>query len=214
MLYIQKEKEPIQVAQWKQRFKNIHKRKPSYADIKHTAEKGILKEALIREQKGLCCYCCSLLSEEDAHIEHFKPKGLPQYASLSLEYRNLHASCMGQKRDGRHCGHSKGNLFDETMIISPLDPACEGRFAFKTDGRIVPRDSGDAGADYTIKLLSLDDKRLRKAREAAMWAAGVFMLETDQEREDLIETFSMPDQNGFRAPYSDAILYRLRLRKE
>lgn len=210
MLYIQKEKEPEQVTQWKKKFKHVHKRKPSYDDIQQTVEKGILKSALIREQKGLCCYCCGRLAEDDAHIEHFKPKGLQRYAPLSLDYQNLHASCMGEKKDGRHCGHSKGNRFDETLLISPLDPACEGRFAFKTDGRIAPMNPEDDGANYTIELLSLCDKRLCKAREAAMWEAGVFTFETDQEKEALIEMFSMPDQDGFRAPYSDAVLYHLR----
>lgn len=209
MLYIQKGKEPQEIIDWKKKFKNVNKHRPNYQDIEHKEEKRILKENLIREQKGLCCYCCASITMDNSHIEHFRPKGLPQYADLSLEYENLHACCMGENQDGKHCGHKKGNQFDEMKMLSPLETDCEERFAFWTDGTIVPAEKNDVKADYTITVLALDDKRLNRARETALWASGVFTAESNEERVELLEKFKTP-QNGVLAPYCDAILYHLK----
>lgn len=207
MLYIQKEKEPETVVNWKKKFKNRKKRRPVYEDIKGEPEKQVLKEALILEQKYLCCYCCNRISGSHAHIEHFVPRCIRQ--DLSLEYGNLHASCQGEKGDMKHCGHAKGNAYEEGLLISPLDPECEKRFSYGIDGEIKPADNRDRGAEYTIRVLALNDERLKRARAEAMWAAGVFFADSAEERKRLTDQFSR-EKDGKRAPFCNAILYQLR----
>lgn len=62
----------------------------------------------------------------------------------------------------KHCGHAKGNDYDKALLISPLDKNCEKRFAYSVNGKIEPSDLSDQGAEYTIKLLALNDERLKK----------------------------------------------------
>ena len=110
MIYIQKTGEPEEVSRWKKKFKNKHKREAGYEDIRHEKELQILKNALLAEQRHLCCYCCSYIKNTETevqknsfHVEHFRPQA--QNQDLSLAYNNLHASCNGDNR--RHCGHKK-----------------------------------------------------------------------------------------------------------
>ena len=125
MIYIQKTGEPEEVSRWKKKFKNKHKREAGYEDIRHEKELQILKNALLAEQRHLCCYCCSYIKNTETevqknsfHVEHFRPQA--QNQDLSLAYNNLHASCNGDNR--RHCGHKKENNFDafsSTLFVSP-----------------------------------------------------------------------------------------------
>ena len=209
MLHIQKNEEPQAVSRWKSKFKNLKKRYPHYEDLEDQV-KTILKKALIEEQRGICCYCCSHILQETSHIEHFKPqKGQGQkYAGQSLEYNNLHASCQGGWGNKKHCGHAKKGNFDEELMISPLEPDCAQYFAFQANGHILPVDD-DARARYTIDILNLDDRSLTLAREAALWAAGVFDDISPEEREKLIQKFDGSDGKQLQ-PYCDAILYHLR----
>lgn len=208
MVYIQKNAEPKEIAAWKKKFKNINNRRPRYEDLKGTREKECLKEALIGEQKQICCYCCNRISNKNSHIEHFRPKGTRDYKELSLEYTNLHASCQGDHGDGRHCGHAKGKCFEESLMISPLDEYCSSRFAFKVNGEIYAADDKDEGAVYTIRTLALNDNRLKRAREEAMWVSEALMPKTEEERAQLIQTYRHP-ADGAYAPFLDAILYQL-----
>ncbi len=207
MIFVQKDKEPDEIVAWKKKFKNKYKRKPHYEDIKSEPEKQQLKAALISEQKYLCCYCCNRISDNNSHIEHFVPQSADN--DLSLEYSNLHASCQGENSDMKHCGHAKGNEYDETLLISPLDVNCEKRFSYSVNGKIEPTDMLDEGAKYTIEVLALNDERLKKAREEAMWAAEVFLVNDEVKRQQLIAKYSNPS-NGKKAPFCNAILFQLR----
>ena len=92
--------------------------------------------------------------------------GKQRYHHLQLDYTNLHSSCGRDsvKGEPRQCGFSKGSWFDEQLLVSPLDAACEGRFRFTGDGRIRPA-PGDAAAAKTIKRLALDLPKLNKRRQ-------------------------------------------------
>jgi uncharacterized protein (TIGR02646 family) len=207
MLYIQKNEEPEKVATWKRKFKKRMHRHPNYEDIRQESEKQILQTGLIEEQKYLCCYCCNRISKENSHIEHFVPQHMDM--SLSLEYRNLHASCDGEDGNRRHCGHKKDRDYDENKLISPLDPQCESRFRYTVAGKVIPAFPEDEAAQYTIDTLALNEERLKSARCEAMWEAGVFTVQDDEERERLITLYSDIERSE-RPPFCDAILYQLR----
>lgn len=214
MIHINKQEEPSEILEWKRKFKNKNKRNANYDDItkdcklingKQTA-KEVLKEKLIGEQLGICCYCCNQISHADSHIEHFRPKGREEYKTLTLSYENLHASCQGIYHSMDTCGHNKHGDFDEQLMISPLEEDCESHFTYNEFGEISAKNN-DKRADYTIQVLNLDDERLVKAREIAIQCSGVLDAVSEEDRELYQEIYRTVDQNGNLPQFCDAILY-------
>ena len=121
----------------------------------------------MREQGFICCYCESLVTTIDSHVEHFRPK--EGFTDLQLDYGNLHCSCQQDPAPGepRHCGHRKGSWFDEELLVSPLDPNCEERFTYTANGDIFPRPN-DRAAQTTIDRLGLNLPKLNALRAAAV----------------------------------------------
>ena len=212
MKHIQKREEPAEIIKWKQKFKNIHERRPKYEDIVGE-EKKILKDSLLSEQGNICCYCCKRIADANSHIEHFRPKGQPAYRDLSLEYDNLHASCQGYHNREENCGHVKLNEFDEDNLISPLEEDCEKNFKFSSRGKIMPVE-GNERAKYTIGLLKLDTPVLNAARNTAMWESGSMEEMTGEECVQLLAKFSSKDENGQYAGFCDVIIYQLKKQLE
>lgn len=154
MIYIEKQKEP----EWLREFK---RKNPGadYDSDNFTEHRQELKRELLREQKYLCAYCCCKIDMEKSHNEHIEPRHPKNGVSnKSLDYQNLVASCYGFQGE-KTCGFKKENEYDEEQFVSPLDIECEDRFKYYPNGTIE-------GDTYTIELLNLNSYRLKKAREA------------------------------------------------
>ena len=180
MKHINKSSEPESFGSWK--ADNPDK---TYA-LFPRKEKKTLKKKLIQEQGGICCYCELSIILSNSHIEHFRPQDT--YKDLSLDYNNLLCSCQKEpdKETPLHCGHCKGNWFEEGLLVSPLDPSCENRFHFTDDGRIFPAVPDDVVAAETIKRLALDIPALSSARKAVIEAIyGLDEPNTPLTREEL-----------------------------
>ena len=99
MLHIQKNEEP----QFLKNFKKKYPRK-TYESKEFQKYRASLNEALRREQKSLCAYCCSRITDATAHNEHIEPQNPGKYSSKrSLDYTNIVASC----NNPRTCGKRK-----------------------------------------------------------------------------------------------------------
>ncbi len=156
MKHIIKNKEPHNFTEWK----NSGIRK--YSKLKNPLKKEV-KNSLIEEQGGICCYCESSIINKDSHIEHFIPQS--HLECNDLDYQNLFCSCQNQLKKGspKHCGMSKDNSYEEELLISPLDKSCESKFEYDMNGNIYPIND-DNSAIYTIDCLKLNLlKRKRKA---------------------------------------------------
>ena len=105
----------------------------------------------------------------------------------------------------RHCGHKKENNFDAKRMISPLEKDCESHFRYQQDGTIQPAEKTDEAAEYTITKLNLNDKRLCRARENALWTFNVFQLNGEEKQREL-KKFECSEE---LPPYWDAIKYFL-----
>ncbi len=153
---------------------------PSYDSLQNP-EKKDLHRALLKEQGFVCCYCGREIELGNSHIEHFRP----QYAfeSLELDYQNLHASCIREcdPEMPLHCGHHKGEWFNEELAISPLESDCESRFSYTLDGSIYPTDETDYPASSMIENINLYIAYLENRREETL--KGVF-------DEDFLLTFT------------------------
>lgn len=164
MKHIVKKEEPKAFTDWKVgRIGNTAK---TYKGLNRNHNiKDVLRDSLLEEQGYICCYCEKELKKNQHHIEHFRPKDSNKFPQLQLDYENLFCSCQVNLDKGEplQCGNSKGNFFDERFLISPLDPDCESRFKYTSDGQILPVDEDDTGAKITIIELKLDEvENLRK----------------------------------------------------
>ncbi|MBK6916735.1 MAG: TIGR02646 family protein [Deltaproteobacteria bacterium] len=108
-------------------------------------EKQDLREALVRDQRGLCCYCMRRIraTSDGVRIEHFRPR---RHEELQLSWTNLLGACPGVVKNAREIHHtcdvSKG---DQEISVDPqrLRP---GEIRYLADGTITTADV-DAQAD-------------------------------------------------------------------
>lgn len=133
----------------------------------------IVKEALVKEQGYICCYCGRRLNlDGSTHIEHLYAKGTPCYKSMQLDYEtNLLACCDGGQVQRESGTINKEELFCErvkgAMIlpVSPLTIECEEKFLFDSDGTVV---GIGKDAEVVIEILNLNSPIIKNKRKAAI----------------------------------------------
>lgn len=165
MKYIHKSAEPTLFSDWK----TLHPGATYKNDLcDHSnpdafAAKTALKNALLQEQKYLCCYCECRITANNSHIEHFRPKDPSMFPHLQLDYNNLLASCTKEPTGSvdEHCGHKKGNAFSNDLV-SPLETDCSSHFTYRLDGTI---EGVDQRGKTTRQMLHLDSALLNKQRK-------------------------------------------------
>lgn len=171
---------------------------PGYGELRNP-QKRALHEALLREQGWVCCYCGRAIALGDSHIEHFRPQAARP--DLALAYDNLFASCIREGEPGAplHCGHAKGNAFEDARHLSPLDAGVERRYIYALGGAILPAHPEDAAARYMSGLLDLDNAFLRARREAVLalvFDADFLATASDAELRKLADAGRSPDAQG------------------
>lgn len=171
---------------------------PSYENLQNP-EKAALHEALLKEQGWVCCYCGRSISNQDSHIEHFRPQ--ESFDHLALAFENLHASCIRETepRTPVHCGHAKGNVFDDALHMAPADPNCEVRFLYTYEGKILVEGAADRQAEHMVWLLQLDISFLNNRREESLkkvFDPTFLASATDSELKKLRDAFRAPQENG------------------
>lgn len=146
----------------------VEHRANTHSDYGNYADKDDLRTALVREQRGLCCYCMSRVEATGTgmKIEHWRSQSL--HPGLDLVYTNLLAACLGghgQPEDKQHCDTSKG---ERDLKFNPSDPAhrIEQRIRFELDGTIT---SGDAEFDTQLnEVLNLNLPLLKNRRKGVL----------------------------------------------
>lgn len=161
MRTIQKGPEPATLTQ--------HRQQP-HADYDNYADKAALRQALVAEQRGLCCYCQSRIraTPEGMKIEHWQCQA--DHPGRQLDFGNLHGACLGghgHPEREQHCDTRKGN---NGLCFSVCDPAhpIERHIRFLGDGKIS---ANDAGIDDALNaVLNLNLPRLVSNRKAVLAA--------------------------------------------
>lgn len=161
MRAIEKGKEPARLLRHRERSHSNY-------DNCGSDEKQELREALVQEQRGLCCYCMArIVAERDSmKIEHWQCQ--ENYPARQLDYNNLLGACLGgegQPSENQHCDTRKGS---QELKFNPADPAhlIERRVRFKLDGTIESNDD-----DFNTQLndvLGLNIKMLKNRRKAVV----------------------------------------------
>jgi len=200
MKYIIKGSEPQELTDFK--ALSSDEWTPSYSNLDKPTKTAI-KKALMEEQGYICCYCERTLSEDDSHIEHFKPQSDTDVDPL--DFSNMLCSCQKnvKKGDPLHCGNSKGDWFDNSLLVSPLQTDCENKFGFKGDGTIYAIEDNNAAAK-TIENLSLDIGKLNSLRESAIEPFLDASL-TDEELINFIEAYLSKNDSSKYEPFQTTI---------
>jgi uncharacterized protein (TIGR02646 family) len=118
-------------------------RATAHGDYENYAGKDELREALVREQRGLCCYCMTRISAsaDSMKIEHWKCQS--RHRELELVYENILGACPGgdgQPEDRQHCDTRKGKK-DLKWNPAVADHRVGQRVRYELDGSIGSDDN-------------------------------------------------------------------------
>jgi uncharacterized protein (TIGR02646 family) len=130
-----------------------------------------LRESLVLEQRGLCCYClCRIVPRElEMKVEHWHPQR--RYPDEQLTYTNLLGACMGGEKPNpnderdvdRHCDTFKG---DKDLSLNPAVDDVESTISYLKDGRI--RSSNWAFNNELTSVLNLNTFAMVNKRKAVI----------------------------------------------
>ena len=116
----------------------IAHRKTPHSDYENYASKDKLRNALVAEQCGLCCYCMGRIRPDPAFmkIEHWRSQA--HYPDEQLKYRNLLGACLGEHRQPARLQHCDTRKKDRNLEWNPANPAhhIETRIRYELDGSI------------------------------------------------------------------------------
>ena len=114
-------------------------RKTLYSDYDNYRAKDELRNSLVSEQRGLCCYCMGRIrpESESMKIEHWRCQ--EHYRDEELNYGNLLGACLGghgRPPKLQHCDTKKG---DSDLLWNPGDPAhhVKTRIRYEPNGAIL-----------------------------------------------------------------------------
>ena len=113
-------------------------RKTPHCDYDNYAAKDDLRNALVTEQRGLCCYCMSRIRKGPTtmKIEHWRCQA--HHPREQLNYRNLLGACLGGPGEPAHLQHCDTRKGDRDLEWNPAAPAhhIETRVRYELDGSI------------------------------------------------------------------------------
>lgn len=156
MRNITKKPEPTSLTEW---------RATNPADYTGYKDMDTLRDSLVAEQRGICCYCqCRIYSAYNRmKVEHWQSHEL--YPQERLVYRNLLGACLGgQGKPGKvqHCDTYKG---DGDLCRNPANPAhnVDALIRYLSDGRITS--SFDELNEQLDSVLNLNLESLKESRK-------------------------------------------------
>lgn len=181
MKHITKGGEPPELHKWRMDQKTSPQNLVYDAIPGATLDK--VRDALLKEQGHICAYSMMrIASRSGGHVEHLLAQSKTRGTELSVRYDNMVYCYPGHEAPRCEFGaHKKDGMeFAPGEMISPLDPSCEARFAFKRDGSVEAANPSDEAANKTLSNLNLDCRALRRARKEAIDSLPIFS--STQER--------------------------------
>lgn len=191
-------------------------RKTTHSDYGNYTAKDELRNALVREQRGLCCYCMSRIHADprSMKIEHWRSQR--RYPDEQLMYENLLGACRGEEGEraaAQHCDTSKG---DKTLKWNPANPAhrIERRISFDPDGAIRADDT--EFQRQLDEVLGLNVAKLRYNRRAVLrgiedWWKRIRLVRDRARRDRLVmrERARYVDGDGDLPEYCQVVVHWL-----
>ena len=138
----------------------------SHAFYRNYKEKQDLRQALVDEQRGICCFCMEAIQANynTMKIAHWEPQST---APLSeLDYANLLGACLGNQgspKKTQHCDTHQGNL---GLNFNPANPSFpENEIRYQPDGGIA---TDNQALDKDLKTLNLDAAIPKNERKSVL----------------------------------------------
>ena len=117
-------------------------RQTPHSDYDNYPDKDELRQELVGEQRGMCCYCMGRIRAHASamKIEHWRCQD--RYPGKQLDYRNLLGACRGgegQPLSLQHCDTRKSN---SDLLRNPAEPthAIEDWVQYGANGTIKSND--------------------------------------------------------------------------
>jgi uncharacterized protein (TIGR02646 family) len=156
MRNISKRPEPATLTAW---------RTTNPIDYNGHQDMDTLRDSLVAEQRGICCYCqCRIYSAYNLmKVEHWQSH--ERYPQERLVYRNLLGACLGgQGKPGKvqHCDTYKG---DKDLCRNPADPAhnVDALIHYLSDGRVTS--SNEDLNEQLDSVLNLNLESFKESRK-------------------------------------------------
>ena len=188
----------------------------AHADYDNYPDKIELRQSLVTEQRGLCCYCLSRIRPQAGFmkIAHWHSQDL--HPNEQLVYRNLLGACMGnegQSPKRQHCDTRQGPRDISRNPANPEDQI-ELFIRYEADGKIT---SQDAVFDTELNdVLNLNVAILKNNRKAALDAFKAALLKRGELSRATLERWLREwngDFNNNELPaFCQVVVYWLRKR--
>lgn len=175
-----------------------------------------LRESLVEEQRGLCCYCLGRIRPEwgAMKVEHWRCQ--ERYEDHALSYANLLGACLGnegQPEHAQHCDTRKGN---SDLSRNPANPdhRVSELIRYLGDGRVEAEDA--PFNEELERVLNLNAAKLRNNRRSVVEAFHVSIGKRGElsrpQLEVWLREWSGDDTVGELPEYSEVVAYWLRKR--
>ncbi len=183
------------------------------SDYDNYPDKDDLRESLVLEQRGICCYCLQRIRPRSTamKIEHWQCQA--RYPHRQLDYSNLLGACLGcqdQEPERHHCDTRKG---DRDLTYNPADPNhdVESKLAFLGDGTLQ---STETTFDQEInEVLNLNEGILKKNRKALLDSIKGGFMGNNPSKADIqkeIRKWNGELDDGLLEPFCQVVIYYLR----
>ena len=110
----------------------------THSDFDNYQAKDELRQALVAEQRGLCCYCMGRIHPKigSMKIEHWQSRA--RYPDKQLDYGNLLGVCLGGQGQPAHLQHCDTIKGDRDLRFNPAAPThrIEAWVRYRSDGSI------------------------------------------------------------------------------
>ena len=178
-----------------------------------------IRDQLVNEQRGLCCYCQSRIRADWnlMKVEHWQSKSDDKYPERQLDYTNMLGACLGGQKRGEksppnahHCDTAKRDT-DLCFSVSDAGHPIEPRIHYLGTGKIGSQDLSIN--DQLNRVLKLNLPHLVGNRKAVLMA---FLRRLDIGRSfDPVRELPKWDgsQPGQLEPFAQVVVYYLRKRQ-
>jgi uncharacterized protein (TIGR02646 family) len=114
----------------------------SYNDNFTSEDKQSLRESLVAEQRGLCCYCMQRITAKlgAMKVEHWQSQ--TYFPERQLDYANLLAACLGGEGNPHKFQHCDTRKLDLSLSMNPANAEqdIERLLHYDNDGTIRSTD--------------------------------------------------------------------------
>lgn len=138
-----------------------------------------IKEAVIIETKGKCCYCESVVSHVyPGDIEHIKPKSV--FPNLTFEWNNLTFVCS-------KCNNKKRDYYSQNGNVNIINPYIENPLNhLHCFGPMVMHINNSKEGEFTWKKLDLNRMSLIERRKEKIESIQTLIDKYNREEDEAL----------------------------